>query len=71
MAKQFNRLFNLNNNFSLITGACGLLGEQHAIALSEINSNLILVDLNYSKGTKLVYKLKISLKIKCCILIAI
>tara|TARA_B100002051_G_C16299644_1_gene422232 strand:+ start:290 stop:574 length:285 start_codon:yes stop_codon:yes gene_type:complete len=58
MEKQFNQLYNLSNHFSLITGACGLLGEQHAIALSEINSNLILIDLNNSKGKNLVNKLK-------------
>ncbi len=64
MEKQFNKLYNLSNNFSLITGACGLLGEQHAIALSEINSNLILIDLNKSKGKNLADKLKKKFKNK-------
>ena len=41
--------FNLQKQYSLITGASGLLGEQHAIALLEINSNIILTDINYKK----------------------
>ena len=53
MAKQNNNLFDLSNKYSLITGACGLLGEQHSIALSKINSNLILIDINLKKGTNL------------------
>lgn len=45
----FNLKFNLRKQYSLITGASGLLGEQHAIALLEINSNIILTDINYKK----------------------
>ena len=58
MVKQNNNLFDLSKKYSLITGACGLLGEQHSIALSKINSNLILVDINSKKGTNLKKKLK-------------
>ena len=50
MVKQNNNLFDLSSKYTLITGACGLLGEQHSIALSKINSNLILVDINSKKG---------------------
>ncbi len=57
MEKQNNLLFDLSKKYSLITGACGLLGEQHAIALSEINSNIILVDINKKKGIILKKKL--------------
>ncbi len=57
MEKQNNLLFDLSKKYSLITGACGLLGEQHAIALSEINSNIILVDINKKKGLILKKKL--------------
>ena len=32
--------------FSLITGAAGLLGAQHADALASVGHNLILLDLN-------------------------
>ena len=41
--------FNLQGKYSLITGASGLLGEQHAIALLMINSNIILTDVNFNK----------------------
>jgi NAD(P)-dependent dehydrogenase (short-subunit alcohol dehydrogenase family) len=37
-------LFRLDNQVALITGAAGLLGEQHAIALSDLGAHLILVD---------------------------
>ena len=57
MEKQNKNLFNLNKKFTLITGACGLLGEQHSIALSQINSNLVLIDINEKKGLKLKKKL--------------
>jgi short-subunit dehydrogenase len=43
--------FNLENKYSLITGASGLLGEQHAIALLMLNSNVILTDINFTKLT--------------------
>ena len=38
--------FNLKNKTSLITGAAGMLGEQHARALLEIGSRVILTDMN-------------------------
>ena len=41
--------FNLQGKYSLITGASGFLGEQHAIALLMINSNIILTDVNFNK----------------------
>jgi NAD(P)-dependent dehydrogenase (short-subunit alcohol dehydrogenase family) len=41
--------FNLQGKYSLITGASGLLGEQHAIALLMLNSNVILTDINFKK----------------------
>ena len=58
MEKLNKNLFDLKNQYALITGSCGLLGEQHAAALSLINSNLILVDINKKKGLKLEKKLK-------------
>ena len=39
----------LNNKYFLITGAAGLLGYQHAIALLQIDYNLILTDLDKPK----------------------
>ena len=64
MEKQNKNLFNLNKKFTLITGACGLLGEQHSIALSQINSNLVLIDINEKKGLKLKKKLNQKFKNK-------
>lgn len=41
--------FNLNGKYALITGAAGLLGFQHALALIEVGSSLILTDINEEK----------------------
>ena len=47
-----NSEFNLKNKYCLITGASGLLGKEHAIALLEINSSIILTDINTIKLNK-------------------
>ena len=39
-------LFNLENKIAIITGANGLLGKEHAIALSDMGCNLVLTDIN-------------------------
>ena len=39
----------LLNKYCLITGSGGLLGYEHALALLEINSNVILTDINLPK----------------------
>ncbi len=39
--------------FSLITGAAGLLGAQHADALASIGQNLILLDINFDRLSEL------------------
>ncbi len=44
--------FDLTNQYCLITGAAGLLGNEHALALLNIGANLILTDLNYAKLKK-------------------
>lgn len=41
--------YNNKKDFSLITGAAGLLGEQHARALLEIGQNVILTDVDLKK----------------------
>ena len=41
--------FNLENKYALITGAAGLLGEQHARSILEINGSVVLVDINLKK----------------------
>lgn len=50
--------FNLGNKFALITGAAGLLGKEHAIALLENNANLVLLDINADKLNNLVADLR-------------
>ena len=45
MIKKLER-FNLSNKTALVTGAAGLLGQQHAAALLEINANVILTDIS-------------------------
>ena len=51
--------FDLSGKYSLITGAGGLLGLQHALALAEINSNLILTDIDYKKLKKIKQEMSI------------
>ena len=46
--KKFN---NLGKN-ALITGACGLLGEKHALALLETGANVVLTDIDLNLLTK-------------------
>jgi NAD(P)-dependent dehydrogenase (short-subunit alcohol dehydrogenase family) len=41
--------FDLSGKFALITGAAGLLGKEHAIALLENNANVVLLDINSEK----------------------
>ena len=42
----FGKRFDLKGKYALITGAGGLLGYEHASALLEINSNVILTDIS-------------------------
>lgn len=44
MVEDTTQLFRLDNRVAIITGAAGLLGEQHATALSDFGAHLILVD---------------------------
>ena len=37
-----------NNKYAIITGAAGLLGQEHAKALLEAGFNLILTDINFN-----------------------
>lgn len=41
-----NNKFNLDGRNALITGAAGLLGKQHAIALLEMGASVVLTDVN-------------------------
>lgn len=42
-------IFNLNNKVSVITGGAGLLGPEHAIALSNFGSEIFLLDIDDRK----------------------
>ena len=42
LLKKFN---NLGKN-ALITGACGLLGKKHALAILETGANIVLTDID-------------------------
>ncbi len=42
-------MFDLKNKNSLITGGAGLLGREHAIALSKFKSKIILIDIDKRK----------------------
>ena len=48
-----NNLFNLKNKNIVITGAAGLLGKNHAIAIAKAGGHLILLDLDYQSLRKL------------------
>jgi len=41
--------FDLKNKFALITGGGGFLGKEHAMALLEVNANIILTDISKTK----------------------
>ncbi len=44
--KNTQDMFRLDGKVALVTGAAGLLGEQHAIALSDFGATVVLTDLN-------------------------
>lgn len=49
--------FDLTNLWVVITGAAGLLGKQHAIALLEVNANLVLLDKDKDRVLKVANEL--------------
>lgn len=44
-----NKLFDLTNKVAIVTGGAGLLGSEHAIALSHQGAKVILADFNVEK----------------------
>lgn len=50
-----NKKYNLEGKTAIVTGAAGLLGEQHAIALLESGANVVLTD-NSSDQLKIAYE---------------
>lgn len=41
--------FNLNNKIAIVTGACGLIGQNHCKALAEAGATVIVADMNLDK----------------------
>ena len=62
------RKFNLRGKVSIVTGGAGLLGAQHALALAELKSKVILIDINRKKlldQQKMMLKKNIKVNIFC------
>ena len=53
-----NPIFNLNGKTALITGAAGLLGLEHSLALLQCDANLVLTDINKDELIKVFNTLK-------------
>ena len=53
-----NDLFDLSGKTALITGAAGMLGREHAMALLESNSNIVLTDISEENLISIRYKLE-------------
>jgi NAD(P)-dependent dehydrogenase (short-subunit alcohol dehydrogenase family) len=64
MADNTADLFRLDDRVAIITGAAGLLGEQHAIALSDLGANLILVDVKRESCVALAGRLEANGQVK-------
>lgn len=50
MARSLPKTFDLSGRTALVTGAGGLLGPQHAIALAELGARVLLADIDLSKA---------------------
>lgn len=43
-------LFSLKHKVAIVTGACGLIGKQHCLALAEASASVIVADLDLNKS---------------------
>ena len=57
MSNSLNK-FSLKNKIALVTGAAGLLGRQHSLALAEMGALVILTDLNQKTVDEVIIELK-------------
>jgi NAD(P)-dependent dehydrogenase (short-subunit alcohol dehydrogenase family) len=64
MADNTADLFRLDHRVAIITGAAGLLGQQHAIALSDLGADLILVDVKREPCVALAGRLEANGQVK-------
>jgi NAD(P)-dependent dehydrogenase (short-subunit alcohol dehydrogenase family) len=64
MAENTTQLFRLDNRVAIITGAAGLLGEQHAVALSDFGAHLVLADIKRGPCVALAQRLETKNRIK-------
>ncbi len=55
--KKISQLFSLDGKVAIVTGAVGLIGKQHCIALAEAGANVVVCDLNESDCKKFAYSL--------------
>src|SRR6185369_1549150 len=50
MSRPLPKIFDLSGQTALVTGAGGLLGPQHAIALAELGAKVVLADIDLDKA---------------------
>jgi NAD(P)-dependent dehydrogenase (short-subunit alcohol dehydrogenase family) len=58
MSNDTENMFRLDGKVAIITGAAGLLGEQHAIALSDFGANLVLTDVRQQPCVELARRIE-------------
>ncbi len=51
-------LFDLTGKIALITGGCGLLGTEHALALHEFGAKIVLADISLAKSAEILETLR-------------